>query len=326
MTLTNSSNSLPHNRKKPKIPEGSPSRKKSMFQKRRFFRQPSSPNRDHPWCTAVDEHSERECAWCGNTILDYRRKYYCSKDCHQAAQDHVYWDRRPQKARERYVYPKICHYCQNEFLSDRRDDRNGRIKYCSVSCRNKSCRDDSFRVCPVCGTRFEVARHQRTSGELRRSERKTCSKSCANKLGNTKNPIVLAVSSGRYMDLLKLVKERSVPQRLSPWFDDECWVWQGSRDTRGYASGPRQLPTTLVRCICELRLGMKLGSQSAHHTCGMGSSACVRPSHIVPATQAANMAEMLARQSLEARIRELTAALEEEHPNHPLLQLVPVVT
>jgi hypothetical protein len=267
----------------------------------------------------------KECAWCGNAILDRRRKYYCSKDCHQAAQDHVYWDRRPHKARERYVYPKVCHYCQNEYLSDRRDDRNGRIRYCSVSCRNNSRKDHTQRVCPVCGKRFEVPRAVRKSGEVRRSDRKTCSKECHHKLGITTSPYILAVNSGSYMDLLQLVKKDSVPQQLSEWFEDDCWVWTGRRDNGGYAAGPKQLPTSIIRCICELRLGMKLGSQSAHHRCGMGSSGCVRPSHIVPATQAANTAEMLARTSLEARVRELTAALEEVRPDHPLLVLVPVV-
>jgi hypothetical protein len=273
---------------------------------------------------AVDE--PKECAWCGNPILDGRRKYYCCSDCHQAAQDHVYWDRRPAKASKYRVYPKVCAYCQNEYLSDREGDREGRMRFCSVSCRAKAKRDDTFRVCPVCGTRFQPERRNYRTGKQQsyRSPRKTCSQECANSLSGATNLYVLAYDSGDYMAFLELLKNDTVPQQLSSWFESECWVWQRNRDPGGYAVGPRRLPTTMIRCICELRLGKKLGSQHAHHNCGMGSKGCVRPSHIVPATQAANAAEMLARQSLEARIRELTAALEEERPDHPLLQLIPV--
>lgn len=56
----------------------------------------------------------------------------------------------------------------------------------------------------------------------------------------------------------------------------------------------------------------------AHHVCA--NSACVEPEHIVPATAAQNMAEMLARKTLEAEIAMLRAALAEHAPDHPLIK------
>jgi hypothetical protein len=56
----------------------------------------------------------------------------------------------------------------------------------------------------------------------------------------------------------------------------------------------------------------------AHHTCA--NSTCVEPDHIVPATAAENVGEMLARRTYEAEIEQLRQALAEAAPDHPLLQ------
>lgn len=162
-------------------------------------------------------------------------------------------------------------------------------------------------------------------GHRGRSTRKTCSLTCQGKLNRSSSEYVLAFGNRDYNAMLTRLRTDTVPQRVSEYVDDDCWVWQGTRDIDGYAVGPKALRQTLIRAIVELRYGAPLGSQHAHHTCGCGAQGCVRPSHLVPATQAANVAEMRCRTALENRVKELTAALREHAPDHALLQQIPVV-
>jgi hypothetical protein len=55
------------------------------------------------------------------------------------------------------------------------------------------------------------------------------------------------------------------------------------------------------------------------------NSACVNPDHLQPVTHRENVAEMMARQSLLARIRELEARLAEVAPGDPLLDVIDVL-
>ena len=261
------------------------------------------------------------CGWCGHEILDKRRRYYCSLDCHQAATDHYYGDGRP--ASEFRIYPFVCEYCHGEYLTDRPSpEKRGRGRYCSQKCSNLSRQNHQYRICTVCGNRFQPPRIRKHRGV---SNRKTCSRECHNVLAKPKSEYVLAWRRNDYDAFIALLRRDSVPQRISPYMDDDCWVWQGSRDRNGYALGPKALGQVLIRSIVELRYGAKLGSQYAHHNCGCGRKGCVRPSHIVPATNAANIAEMRCRTALEARVKELQIALAEYDPSHPLLQQIPVV-
>jgi hypothetical protein len=105
--------------------------------------------------------------------------------------------------------------------------------------------------------------------------------------------------------------------------DNGCWLWRKQKK----AKGSKSYPTTswgaaLHRVVCEAKYGAPLGSQHAHHACG--NSICVNPDHLVPATNAENVAEMMARSSYIARIEELEAALAEAVPHHPLLGMIPV--
>ena len=52
------------------------------------------------------------------------------------------------------------------------------------------------------------------------------------------------------------------------------------------------------------------------------SRTCVNPQHLQPVTNAANAAEMAARQGYVARIAELEAALAALDPRHPLLNRI----
>lgn len=74
--------------------------------------------------------------------------------------------------------------------------------------------------------------------------------------------------------------------------------------------------------MLEAKLDAPLGTQAAHHVCA--NSKCINPEHLVPATNAANIAEMKARASYIARIDELEAALAQIAPSHELLRAAPV--
>jgi hypothetical protein len=102
--------------------------------------------------------------------------------------------------------------------------------------------------------------------------------------------------------------------------NESCWEWQGQLG-KGYPLvrfGKRKLQ--VHRLVIEKREGMQLGVLAAHHKCANAS--CVNPDHLQPVTQRENVAEMIARNSLEARIAELEAALESVSPRHPALHRV----
>lgn len=102
---------------------------------------------------------------------------------------------------------------------------------------------------------------------------------------------------------------------------DDCWVWHRSVDTSGYPrvtiAGQR---LSVHRLVVETYHGKPLGTQHAHHTCA--NTVCVNPKHVVPVTAAQNIAEMNARQSYIARIKELENALAELAPYHPALGVI----
>jgi hypothetical protein len=258
------------------------------------------------------------CAWCSHEILDKRRKRFCSKECHQAAYAHADWDTE----RVDQIHSHVCEYCHRDFFTDRAIGKRGKLRFCSRDCSSLSKRNDQHRTCVVCGKRFPVPRIRKANSL---SVRQTCSRECWLRYAKPTNEYVRAKRDGDYPALLALLKRDSVPQRVSEFMDEDCWIWQKMRDTHGYAVSPQALRQSMIRCIVEMRLGAKLGSQRAHHTCGCGALGCVRPSHLVPVTQAANVAEMSTRQALESRVKELTAALKEAAPKHPLLHLIPVV-
>lgn len=72
--------------------------------------------------------------------------------------------------------------------------------------------------------------------------------------------------------------------------------------------------------VIEAREGKPLGVLAAHHTCA--NSTCVSPDHLQAITHRENVAEMLARTSLEARIAELELAVLAMDPDHPVLNRV----
>ncbi|MEV2222740.1 HNH endonuclease [Nocardia vinacea] len=99
--------------------------------------------------------------------------------------------------------------------------------------------------------------------------------------------------------------------------EGECLIWKG-KQVSGYPLVKVARRWRRVhRMVAEANAGKPLGVLTAHHICGV--SLCVRPEHLTSATQAANVAEMLARRSYLARIAELESALRSIAPGHEAL-------
>lgn len=102
--------------------------------------------------------------------------------------------------------------------------------------------------------------------------------------------------------------------------DRGCWEWlRASKD-----SYPLVRIAGKDHQVHRLSLlgkhGKPLGVLAAHHKCA--NSMCVNPEHLQPVTHRENTAEMLARNSLEARIKELEDALRGVSPGHEALNRI----
>ena len=115
--------------------------------------------------------------------------------------------------------------------------------------------------------------------------------------------------AGRFRDMLAFVEK--VSSDVSG-----CWVWP-ELSSNGYSWG------SLYRKVLEAKEGAPLGSQAAHHMCANAS--CVNPGHLQPVTHRENTAEMLARKSLVARVRELEEELAAIDPGNSVLNRIPVI-
>lgn len=109
--------------------------------------------------------------------------------------------------------------------------------------------------------------------------------------------------------------------------DSGCWEWLG-KATKSNKGGiyPAQRwagkSYQVHRLSIEMDRGAALGVLAAHHKCA--NSICVNPEHLQPVTYRENTAEMMARNSLERRIKELEKALHSVCPDHEALNRIPV--
>ena len=109
--------------------------------------------------------------------------------------------------------------------------------------------------------------------------------------------------------------------------DGECWDWLGAYSTRKgvptypalsmHVGGKRRV-LKAYRVAFEAAFGPLPPGEQVHHRCGRRS--CVRPEHLQATTGRDNVAEMLQRRALLARIEALEAALRSFQPDHPALE------
>lgn len=165
------------------------------------------------------------------------------------------------------------------------------------------------KPCPECGTVFAY----------NRQKNKFCSRPCASR-SSARNfprrparisPLTVACDTGDNSVILAAIRDECAISGSG------CWLWP-RLNKNGYPIATSRGKARMVHRIAfEAHTGASLGGMDAHHTCG--TSSCVNPEHVVPATRRENIAEMLERRSLRARIADLEAALREVAPDHPLV-------
>ncbi|SED51417.1 HNH endonuclease [Rhodococcus pyridinivorans] len=152
------------------------------------------------------------------------------------------------------------------------------------------------------------------------SIKKFCSDTCANNSATERarlqrSPLRAAIEDGDHDTAIALIGARADRTERG------CWEWPKVRDGYPYIRvGKRDIG--LHRMVLEIKEGLPLGVQSAHHICA--NTKCVNPDHLQPVTHRDNTAEMLARRTYLDRIEELEGALMALDPNHPLLDRVRV--
>jgi len=142
------------------------------------------------------------------------------------------------------------------------------------------------------------------------------------RIASKPNPLSDALGMDDGVAVLQVLRKMS---RVTP---KGCWI-PNSGDVAvsdrkgyryaylGYRPGFNRY-VALHRVALEAKEGRSLGSEHAHHTCANRS--CCNPDHLQPASAIDNQLEMLERSALRARVKDLTAALAEIAPDHPLLR------
>jgi len=185
--------------------------------------------------------------------------------------------------------------------------------YCCQRCIDVA----KSHLCASCGSRI-----WRGGGPKRDQHRPLCGR-CARPARPPQvfrpGPIRGAIEGADPEAIVAAIRDRSAV------IDTGCWEWLGPFDSSGYPRcvvGGSKVQGAVHRVVLEASLGAPLGTQHAHHKCA--NRTCVNPDHLQPVTHRENMAEMLARHSYLARIRDLERALCELDPAHELLAHIPV--
>lgn len=202
--------------------------------------------------------------------------------------------------------------------------RGQRPKWCK-GCRAKSARQ---RICTSCSADFislslrktcpactEAKERKRRADQAARQAAEARRRRDSGLRFDPRSALTQAFEGGDWPTVLAELENRST--RLGT-----CWVWSAkTRDGYPVATvSGKSVPAH--RLSLHAKMGQPLGSQAAHHICA--NVACVNPAHLQPVTHRENSAEMLARHSYLARIRELESALADLDPAHHLLAVIEV--
>jgi hypothetical protein len=131
------------------------------------------------------------------------------------------------------------------------------------------------KICEACSADFY--RHPRDSAS-QWSSRRFCSISCRNR--STK-PVPVHLRFWRF---------------VTPADSEECWIWSGSKDPRGYGTLSAESgssPIKAYRLAYEMRHGPIPDGLVVRHKCDNPS--CVNPDHLEVGTQKDNVRDMVER-------------------------------
>lgn len=221
-------------------------------------------------------------------------------DCHRKVQargmcstHYSYWHRANT------TLALTCNQCGGSFTHNRADKAT-----CSTACHQAYTRQtEGWKNRAIAPPRQAKPKPpKRTEAERLEAKR------------NSRSAIRAAYEDREWSTLIEAIKDDSVVT------DAECWEW--SRKSRD------NYPVVIIagkwhqvhRLSLHAKHGKPLGVLAAHHACA--NSMCVNPEHLQPVTHRENVAEMLARTSLEARIKELELALQSVAPGHEVLNRI----
>lgn len=216
---------------------------------------------------------------------------------------------------------RTCSTCSTVF-----DPTHGRQSYCSPGCR-KPAHAKVEKRCDQCGAVCLKYRGQQryaavycgvTCRDAAIRQPPKPARTGPNKadMRHLRSGLRIAIEDGPREAIIPAVKAHCVTT------DAGCWEWQ--RVVKGGYPEVRIGGQSLAvhRIVLEAKMGSRLAGQAAHHVCA--NTVCVNPEHLQPVTHAANTAEMLARNYMVGRIRDLESALSALDPNHELLLEVSV--
>lgn len=158
------------------------------------------------------------------------------------------------------------------------------------------------RVCEQCSAPFHASQRDIDKGWGR-----FCSKPCSHK-GRVAS--ILSHEWERFWS--RVDKNGPVPTHLPEL--GPCWIWTGARCPKGYGRvGFRgKVRVTSVVAYMFAYGGLPDGKPIVSHLCDGGSTACVRPYHLIADTQAGNLAGMVSRERQCRGVRKPNARLNED--------------
>lgn len=203
-------------------------------------------------------------------------------------------------------------------------------QHCGIYWNRPRTRGQRPKWCPDCRTRPNGGRRVgrcacgATTADPRNPQCRTCynaaCKPAPEQLAlyfppDKRGPLRRAIESNDFDGVIAAIRARCT---ITP---SGCWLWNGALKDGYPALSIQGRWFAVHRIALQAKHRRPLGSQPAHHTCGV--TRCTAPEHLVPVTHAENAAEMLARHAYANRIAELEAALAALDPTHPLLWTIP---